>query len=168
MNPRLRFRMLPVIALAPLALAGGARAADCALNDNPACGSAIHLGNLAGDAGSPVIQRAGTGEAFFKVYVQESSSTQRALNARVVLQMPTGTDYDLIVRCASCTGPAVQASKQGPGGTEIVNVTRADTFTDNSFWLLIEVRYRSGTGCGQWQLNISGNTAAAQGAMSCG
>ena len=81
--------------------------------------------------------------------------------------MPAGTDYDLIVRCASCASTTAQTSKKGIGVTEVVNVTRTDTFADNSFWIVIEVRYYTGTGCGPWQLTINGNTAITQGALAC-
>ena len=47
-------------------------------------------------------------------------------------------------------------------------MTRAGTFSDNSFRLVIEVRYFMATGCTQWTLTINGDTAAAQGALSCG
>jgi len=66
-------------------------------------------------------------------------------------------DYDLIVRCASCASTAAQLSKQGVGVNELVNVTRADTFADNSFTIFIEVRYFNGSGCGSWTLTIGGN-----------
>ena len=163
----LRMPIMPAIALAMLSLAGGARGADCVLDNNPAC-PGINLGTFSGDAGTPAITRSGTGEAFFTVYVKETSSVHpRPLNARVTLQVPAGMDYDLIVRCANCSSSNVQTQKKGIGSTEIVNVTRSDTFSDNSFWIVIEVRYYAGTGCGPWQLTISGNTAATQGALTC-
>lgn len=167
MHRRLWGAVLPAIAIAALAMAGGARAVDCVLNTNPACSGAINLGNIAGDAASTGIARSGIGEAFFRVNIRENSSSARALNARVTLSVPPDTDYDLIVRCASCTGSVVQTSKNGMGAAEIVNVTRADNFNDNSFWIVIEVRHYAGTGCGAWQLTINGNTPAAQGALSC-
>lgn len=168
MKLRLQTAVAPAIAFAMLALAGGARGADCVLNTNPACAGAINLGSISGDAGTPGITRTGTGEAFFKVYIQETSSVHpRPLNARIVLQVPANTDYDLIVRCASCTSTVAQMSKQGVAKAEAVNVTRADTFADNSFWIVIEIRHYAGTGCGAWQLTINGNSAATQGALAC-
>ena len=167
MHQRLWKTISPASAMAALALSGGARAADCVLNNNPACGG-TNLGNVSGDAASPGITRSGTGEAFFTVYVRETSSAHpRPLNARVTLQVPPGLDYDLIVRCASCASTIAQTSKQGTGVMEVVNVTRADTFSDNSFCIVIEVRHYAGTGCSPWQLTINGNTAVTQGALSC-
>ncbi len=168
MRRRLWMTVSPVIGIAALALAGGAWGADCVLNSNPACAGAINLGTISGDAATPAITRTGTGEAFFKLNVQETSSAYpRPLNARVLLQMPANTDYDLIVRCASCASTVTQMSKQGMGTAEVVNVTRADTFADNTFTIVIEVRYYAGTGCGPWQLTINGNATAAQGALAC-
>jgi len=169
MHRRLWTTVLPAVAIAALTMAGGARGADCVLNTNPACANAVNLGSIAGDAATAGITRTGTGEAFFKVYVQESSSAYpRPLNARIVLQVPANTDYDLIVRCASCASTVAQTLRQGMGAAETINVTRADTFADNSFWIIIEIRYYAGTSCAPWQLTINGNTAATQGALSCG
>lgn len=153
---------------ATLGPATGALGQDCVLNGNPACATAVNLGNIPGDAESPVIARTGVGEAFFMVRIVESSSAYpRALNARVTLQVPPRQDYDLVVRCASCTGTVIRTSRQGPGSTEQVAVSRADTFADNSFTVLIEIRFQSGTSCSPWTLTIGGNTPATQTALSC-
>jgi hypothetical protein len=158
---------LPLL-LATLGPASGALGEDCVLNGNPACASAVNLGNIPGDAESPAITRTGVGEAHFMVRVVESSSAYpRALTARVTLQVPPKQDYDLVVRCASCTSTVMRTSKQGPGSTEQVAVTRADTFADNSFTILIEVRYCKGSSCSPWSLTIGGNTVASQAALSC-
>jgi hypothetical protein len=147
--------------------ATGALGQDCALNANPACGTAINLGSMAGDSGAPVLSRTGVGEAFFMVRIQEASSSSRPLNARVQLQVPPGQDYDLIVRCTSCTSTVAKTSRHTVGVTEVVDVTRADTFSDNSFTILVEVRYYKGSSCSPWTLTVSGNTAASQAALSC-
>ena len=81
--------------------------------------------------------------------------------------MAAHDDYDLIVRCVSCASTVTLMAKQGIGATEVINVTRTDTFADNSFWLVIEVRHYTGIGCGPWQLSINGNTTTAQGALIC-
>lgn len=146
----------------------GAQEQDCTLNGNPACNTAMNLGNLAGDSGNATITRTGSGEAYFHVRVQETSSSMRALTARVHLASPPGTDYDLYLRCAACSGVAVPFTKGGPGGTETAAVTRSDNWTDNSFTLFIEVKHRSGTSCAPWTLTTGGNTATVTGALSCG
>lgn len=162
-------RSWPLLLLcATLGPATSALGQDCVLNGNPACATAVNLGSIAGDVESPAITRAGTGEAFFVVRIVESSSAHpRALNARITLQVPPRQDYDLVVRCASCTSTIMRTSKQGAGSTDQVAVTRADTFADNSFTVLIEVRYQSGTSCSPWTLTIGGNTPASQTALSC-
>jgi hypothetical protein len=168
MTPRLRTAISAALVFAMFALSGGATGADCVLNTNPACANAINLGTVSGDAATPGISRSGTGEAFFKVYVQETSSAHpRPLNARVVLQVPDKTDYDLVVRCASCASTVTQMSKAGVAKAEVIHVTRADTFADNSYWIVIEVRHYAGTGCGNWLLTINGNSPATQGALAC-
>ena len=161
-------RAWPLLLLvSTLGPATGALGQDCALNANPACSTAINLGNIAGDSGTPIISRTGVGEAFFMVRIQETSSSSRPLNARVQLQVPPGQDYDLIVRCTSCTSKTAKMSKSAAGVTESVDVTRADTFSDNSFTILVEVRYYNGSSCSPWTLTISGNTSASQAALSC-
>ena len=161
-------RAWPLLLLvSTLGPATGALGQDCALNANPACSTAINLGNIAGDSGTPVLSRTGVGEAFFMVRIQETSSSSRPLNARVQLQVPPGQDYDLIVRCTSCTSKTAKMSKSAAGVTESVDVTRADTFSDNSFTILVEVRYYNGSSCSPWTLTISGNTSASQAALSC-
>lgn len=168
MNRRVS-RSWPLLLLfATLGPTTGALGQDCKLNGDPACATAVNLGNIPGDAESPVITRTGVGEAVFMVRVVESSSAYpRALNARLTLQVPPKQDYDLVVRCASCTSTVMRTSKQGPGSTEQVAVSRADTFADNSFTVLIEIRFQSGTSCGPWTLTIGGNTPASQTALSC-
>lgn len=166
-------RLTKPIAVAGLALASllpsaGAQVTDCLLNTNPTCGSAMNLGTIAGDSDSGGILRTGTGEAFFVLRIQENSSASRALNARVVLHVPPQVDYDLIVRCTSCTSKVAKYVRQGIGMTETLAVTRPDTFVDNSFVIVIEVRHVKGTACGPWTLTINGNTAAAPTPLSCG
>lgn len=161
-------RAWPLLLLvALLGPATGALGQTCALNTNPACGSAVNLGTIAGDSGTPLITRTGVGEAFFMVRIQENSSSSRPLNARVRLQVPPAVDYDLVVRCASCASTVTKLSKLGVGLAEQIDVTRADNFTDNSFTIYVEVRYYTGSSCSPWTLTISGNTAAAPTALSC-
>jgi hypothetical protein len=156
------------IVLLALCVVAGARAQDCTLNGNPACGAAINLGVIAGDASSATITRSGVGEAHFYVRIRETSSASRALTARVQLTSPPGVDYELVLRCASCSGTAIPFAKAGAGATETAAVTRPDSWVDNSFLLFIEVRHYSGSSCEPWSLTIWGNTAPVSGALSCG
>jgi len=155
------------IVLLALGVVAGARAQDCTLDGNPACGTAINLGTIAGDASGAAITRSGVGEAHFYVRIRETSSGSRALTARVQLASPPGVDYELVLRCASCSGTAIPFTKAGAGATESAAVTRPDTWTDNSFLLFIEVRHYSGASCAPWTLTIYGNTAPVTGALSC-
>lgn len=157
-----------LLLLATLGPATGALGQDCVLNGNPACATAVNLGAIPGDAESPTITRTGVGEAFFVVrFVESSSGFPRALNGRVTLQVPPRQDYDLVVRCTSCTSTVMRISRQGVGITEQVTLTRTDTSADNSFTVLIEIRFQSGTSCSPWTLTIGGNTPASQAALSC-
>ena len=144
----------------------------CQPNTNPLCASATHLGTVSGDSGTPRLARNGTTEAFFSVLVREEASSTRTLNAKVRLYSPPGSDFDLFVRCASCASTVMLASanSNGNGHYETVDVKRTDNFTDNSFTMVIEIRHRAGTGCGQWALEVFGNSAPASGTtpLSCG
>lgn len=168
MNQRLMTKGRAWILLLALSVVAGAQAQNCTLNSNPACDTAINLGTVAGDASGVTITRSGTGEAHFYVRVRETSSSSRVLTARIQLSSPAGVDYDLVLRCASCGGTAVPFTKGGAGATEAAAVTRSDTWADNSFNLLIEVRHYAGSSCEPWTLTIGGNTAPASSALTCG
>lgn len=152
-----------------MVVAGGseAQAQTCQLDTNPSCGAAVNLGTFAGDAGTPTVTRTGTGEAFFKVRLREDASSTRDLTASVRLQSPPGIDYDLLVRCASCTSTP-QTSNAGAGAAEEVRVLRRDNFSDNSFDLFVEVRFRVGTSCSPWTLTIATNVAPGSSPLVCG
>ena len=156
-----------VLALALLLAAPGAFGVECPLNNNPLCSAATNLGAISGDSGSQAISRAGVGEAFFLVQLKETSAFSRALTARVVLNVPPGADYDLIVRCFSCASTAMRTSNAASGVAELVNVSRPDTFGDQSFVIAIEIRYRSGSSCAQWALAVTGNTGASAAPLAC-
>lgn len=162
----LPFAVLPLVAcLASFS----ASTQDCDVNANPACSSALNLGVISGDTGTPQLQQTGTGERFFLVRLREDSSSQRDLTARIDLAVPAGMDYDLHVRCHSCSG--ITRSSTGDGSlTETIGVRRTEkalSTTDDSFNIIIEVRHRCGTNCAPWSLRIIGNAAHDAAAIIC-
>jgi hypothetical protein len=148
--------------------AGGAGAADCLLDGNPTCASATQLGQLAGDAGTPRITRTGIGEAFFVLRLREESSSSRDLTAAVRLQVPPGMNYDLVVRCDSCASSVAKTSTSRQGQSEEVRLSRRDDFDDNSFSVIVEVRYRQGKSCAPWTLTFVGNSGPGTSPLVCG
>lgn len=120
---------------------------DCAVNANPACSAATNLGVISGDTGS----------------------SQRDLTAKVDLQVPAGMDYDLHVRCHSCSGITRSSTNDG-SLRETIGVRRQEkafSSTDDSFTIMIEVRHRCGTQCGAWLLTILGNAGSDTAALVC-
>lgn len=138
------------------------------LDTNPACASNSFFGSISGDTGSGGLATSGVGEKWIRVRLTEDNQvpfTQVYLSAMVVLNSPVGTDYDLYVYCLACGGTLAGSSTSG-GQPDVVNVRRNDTLgSDESYDILIEVRYFSGNSGGTWNLSIQGNTAV--GAATC-
>jgi hypothetical protein len=139
---------------------------DVVLNTNPACGGATDLGDLVGDeAGGPLPNVEGTGERWLRFTLTETNggNPNDDLTATIVLNSPTGVDYDLFVYCANCGGVLAGSSTLGAGQNDTVHVLVDDPVlggNDDSVELVIEVRYLSGTSCLPWILSIDGDTGA--------
>ena len=168
-SPQMAKRFWPVfVALAVVVPSTRAPAVDCPLTNPAACTSVVDLGTINGDASSAQIVRTGTGGAFFKLRIRESSSSLKPLNARVQLAVPAGVNYDLHVRCQACNGTVTKSSTNGIGAAELVAMTKSDSWTsEDTFDVFIEVRFYAGSSCLSWTLTIAGNTAAVQGALAC-
>lgn len=151
--------------LAPLP----ASAQECDVNANPACSAAVNLGVISGDTGNAQVQQTGAGERFFLIRLREDSSSQRDLTARIDLAVPAGLDYDLHVRCHSCSG--ITRSSMNDGSlTETIGVRRTEralSTTDDSFTVLVEVRHRCDGNCNPWTLRITGNVAYDAASLTC-
>jgi hypothetical protein len=140
---------------------------DSLRDTNPTCLAAPSLGTLAGDAAG-TITRTDFDEAWFSVQLQETVGGifLHDLSARIQLDSPPGTNFDLFVICTSCAGAPV-ASSQPAGVPDVLYVARTDTaFANESVVLEIEVRFvssTSATACGQWTLTLTGDTGIPQG-----
>lgn len=150
-------------ALSALAVEGQ----QCQLDTNPNCAIASNLGTTSGDKASTPILRTGLGEAYFLVRLREDYMGTRALGALVELAVPAGVDYDLAVRCLSCTNSALKVSTASGSVAERIFVTRADTMADNGLTILVEIRYRTGTSCATWTLRVTGNPDAVSSPLAC-
>jgi len=144
-------------------------AQQCTLNTNPACASAVNLGTIAGDSGTPILTKTGVGEAFFMVRLREDSTSisLHDLSAKITLQSPSGANYDLRVRCTSCASSLQRISALGEGVPEDIRILQKDNFSDNSINLVIEVIYFSGSSCAAWTLTVNGNVAAGTNPLTC-
>jgi hypothetical protein len=150
-----------------VAAAYGASAASCTLDGNPSCASAVNMGALAGDVGTQTLTYSGVGEAYLTVRLREDATSTRDLSIAIRLQSPPDMNYDLVVRCASCTS-TTQRKAGGPRGvTDEIRVVRRDGFADNSVTLVIEVRFREGSSCAPWTLTIAGNVGGGTDPLIC-
>jgi hypothetical protein len=104
---------------------------------------------------------AGQGESTFRVRITEELGFGGPdLTAKLTLSPPPGTNYDLFVYCLSCGG--FQMSSTAAGSTpELIEVGRDDSPSDESFDVVVEVRWISGSTCDTWALTVLGNTPTA-------
>jgi hypothetical protein len=127
------------------------------------CDSALELSPISGDTNSDVRMVSGTTGKWFKVHVTEDSNFTNSLSYTATLTPATGVDFDLYVydgdsMAPDCFGTALQAT----GTPETYHESWGDSFaSDDGKWILFEVRYAGGTGCGadaKWTLTVQGHT----------
>jgi hypothetical protein len=128
---------------------------------NPSCLSNTFLGSVAGDTGAEQLEATSFDEQFYRFTVREDSAASLPLLASVVLVPPPGVDFDLYLYCVSCGGVLAGSSTLPAGVTETVNVGRDDSIGDQTYDLIVEVRFVSATACGDWQLVVTGNVPTA-------
>ena len=144
---------------------GAAPGCEVNLNTNPACASAIDLGSMCGDEYEGFFcpskcrtgpTQTGYGERWYKIYLDECSTCDADIRVRVRLQSPPGMDYDLYLY-EPC-GTLRASSLAGIGQLDEVTDVSSDGWTggnDGKTWY-VEVRYWSGSGCGEWNLQVKG------------
>jgi hypothetical protein len=143
---------------------------------NPPCaGALVANAPLAGDTGAQSTVRWGYGEQWFSQTFTETHGAARDLTGTIALYSPFGCDFDLYVHCDAC-GASLVGSSAVRYGTDAVYVRASDDETaDDTFTVMIEVRYVTCAPgmnpgeevCGDWTLNIYGNTEAPAGALLC-
>ncbi|KAB2957446.1 MAG: hypothetical protein F9K18_12710 [Thermoanaerobaculia bacterium] len=138
---------------------------DFILDNNPICAGHTFLGSVAGDTGAELLTVSSFDERFYRVTVREddSSASPADLTVRIRLTPPPSSDFDLHVLCLSCGSTQGGSSTLGPGQVETVLLGRDDTFGggDESFDVLVEVRYVASSVCGLWTLEVLGNVVTA-------
>ena len=149
---------------------GDAGVASCTSLNN--CGAATDLGSVSGDTGADTKTAQGTGSEWLKVRVSESDSGLfgARMHAKVELQSPTGTNFDVFVYVAGkpmgqeCS--AVTASSTSTGGFDSASMSWGESDggfsngSDDSRTVTVEVRHVSGT-CApdaKWTLTVRGNS----------
>lgn len=133
-----------------------------------ACPSANDLGSYCGDSSCgflcpprslrTVATRTGTRTAWYRGRMNECSSCTAALDTQLVLRVPTGVDFDLVVY--SACGVLVGRSNLGAGETERFTVTTPRTSSSNSTDFFVEVRWISGTSCAPWTLTYEARSTS--------
>jgi hypothetical protein len=138
---------------------------DFILDNNPVCANNTFLGSVAGDTGAELLTASSFDERFYRVTVREDDSSAGSvdLTVRIRLTPPPSSDFDLHVLCLSCGSTQGGSSTLGPGQVETVDLGRDDIFGggDETFDVLVEVRYVSSSVCGLWTLEVLGNVVTA-------
>ena len=136
------------------------------LNTNPTCTSNQLLTPISGDTGAEVRATSGVGEKWLRVRITENDSSivAKYLSATITLTSPPGADYNLYVYCVICGGLMAGASTS-TAQNDVVHVRMNEevfpTGLDNSFDVLIEVRYFGGSSSSIWNLSVVGNTSVS-------
>ena len=140
----------------------------CDFTSLDTCATADPMSPLAADKTQTPIVMTGTGEAWFKIHMEEQAGGISGvdLSYRVTLTSPAGMDYDLDVQEGPQNG-AVDCNatiKNGAGTPETVSASWNDDQgfggEDDSLWLVIHVVYVSGDLCGpsdNWTLKVEGH-----------
>jgi hypothetical protein len=132
--------------------------------DAPAsCDAAEELTAVKGDTGSDVTTASGNTSRWFRIHVLEDSNFSNPLSYTASLVSPAGMNFDLYVYRGDDTAPDCFASgTKGVGTPEAVTERWDDSFgSEDGTWFIIEVRYQSGTACGDdatWTLSVAGHT----------
>ena len=145
------------------------------LDTNPACSTTVGIGLVRGDEGADTAQHSGRGETWLKIRVTEavSSAFSRSdLSATFSLTSPAGQNYDLVVYCGTCVSSAGSSSK-GAGQVDTVTAAWHEGCTEYPWGgctafpdgnpsdrdIHVLVKHGSANTCGDWTLNVQGNTA---------
>ncbi len=129
---------------------------------NPLCAEAVLLGSVSGDLGPDILAASEFNERWYRVTISENSfTTSSYLSATITLDSPTNMDFDLYVYCESCAGGQAGSSTNSSGLRDTVGIRRNDGAGNESFDILIEVRFSSASICSTWDLTITSDTAVA-------
>ena len=127
-----------------------------ARNTSPGCGSVTTLGSVSGDTGAQTLSATGYSERFLRVNITEDNTGSFSdLDAQITLTSPPGTDFDLYVYCAACSGTPLVSNNST--ATDRVNIGRNDVAGTTNYSIIIEIRWFSSNACGNWSLLVEGN-----------
>lgn len=130
------------------------------------CATAESVGSACGDVNQGFLcpvsgfqtfaTRSARNSRWLRARARECSSCCANVQARITLQVPAATDYDLYTY--SACGVSMGSSTNGPGVTDQVLLTRTDDCgqADDSFDYWIEVRWVGGASCTNWTLILEG------------
>lgn len=129
-------------------------------NSSPAC-APLNMGSIPGDLGAGQLTLTGRGETWYRATLREDNAGGTVnVTGRIDLTPAAGTDYDLYMYCEACGGASAGSSTLSGTQTDTVTVRQNDSlFADNTFDVVIEVRWFSG--CGTYFLTVTGNVGAS-------
>jgi hypothetical protein len=135
---------------------------DFPRDTNPLCSGLTALGSVSGDLGPDILTASEGDERWYRVTITEDNfSSSSYLSARIDLDSPANMDFDLFVYCESCGGGLAGQSNRGSGLVDTVDVRRNDGAGDESFDIIVEVRYFGASVCSNWGLTITSDTPAS-------
>jgi hypothetical protein len=135
------------------------------------CPTSMQLGAVAGDENDPSISFSGDTDMWLEILIEEKDSSifEEDLSYTVVLESPSGMDYDLVVLPGPQDGPpncsANSLTVQVQGSTETASQGWDDDQgiggEDDDRWVSIQVVHISGGMCGagaEWTVTVTGHT----------
>ena len=131
-------------------------------DDNPTCTTPFNLGAIDGDTGAQTLTDTWYDEEFVTFTLRENNDSDVYLSATVRLYSPPGVDFDLYLKCGSCSGGIVQQSTVSSlaGHYDYLNIRWDDDWfgEDDTYPVVVEVRHKQSNRCAYWQLLVTGNT----------
>ncbi|MFO0757942.1 MAG: hypothetical protein U0359_15705 [Byssovorax sp.] len=127
------------------------------------CIGATEIQQVDGDSGTDVRTLNGVTSKWFKVLIVDTNSIGGNVSYKATLVSPPGMDFDLFSYSGDNTGiDCLTNAVHAMGDPEFVTDAWNDAFaSDNNKWVSLEVRYISGSACGndaKWTLTVEGHT----------
>ncbi|MBK8238745.1 MAG: hypothetical protein IPK74_24730 [Deltaproteobacteria bacterium] len=134
------------------------------------CATATVIGQVSGDAASPLLGAEGSEPTWISLQVTEDNDalTGEAVSFTATLDSPPGADFDLFVYrgaaggSTGCGGVAQQSTSAGP--SDVVHMSWGEAGVANGIddraWVAIEIRPKADAcdGLATWVLTVEGDT----------
>jgi hypothetical protein len=126
------------------------------------CIDALELSPISGDTNADVRTISGQTARWLKVHVTEDWLLSRPLSYTATLTPAAGVDWALFIYPGTSVPDCFATVEQASGSPPTYSTSWSDTYgSDDSRWIVLEVRHVGGTGCGadaKWTLTVQGHT----------